>query len=154
MHLEEGQPAPDFALDDADGKTWRLSDLRGQKVIVYFYPVDDTPGCTTQACDFRDAQAAFERAGYVTLGISPQGRDSKRKFIEKYQLNFPLLMDEDGSVARAYGVSAELGEYKGKPIRVKRSTFVVDEDGTLAEVQYGVRAKGHVASLLEGVATS
>ena len=154
MHLEKGRPAPDFALDDADGKTWRLSDLRGQKVIVYFYPVDDTPGCTTQACDFRDAQDDFARAGYVTLGISPQGRDSKRHFIDKYELNFPLLMDEDGSVARAYGVSEELGEYKGTPIRVKRSTFVIDENGDLSEVQYGVRAKGHVASLLQEVSGS
>ena len=152
MQLEQGQPAPDFALDDADGKTWRLSDLKGQKVILYFYPVDDTPGCTTQACDFRDHQNDFARAGYVTLGVSPQGRDSKRKFISKYALNFPLLMDEDGSVARAYGVSAELGEYKGLPIKVKRSTFIIDENGTLAEVQYGVRAKGHVAALLEEVA--
>jgi peroxiredoxin Q/BCP len=149
MHLETGQEAPDFALQDADGKTWRLSELRGQKVIVYFYPVDDTPGCTVQACDFRDHQEDFARAGYTTLGISPQGKESKRNFIDKYGLNFPLLMDEDGDTARAYGVAADGGEYKGMPILVKRSTFIVDEDGKLADVQYGVRAKGHVDALLE-----
>lgn len=153
MHLEKGQAPPDFELKEADGTTWKLSDLRGKKVIVYFYPVDDTPGCTVQACDFRDAQEEFADAGYTTLGISPQGAESKRHFIDKYSLNFPLLMDEDGRVAQAYGVAADGGEYKGKPIRVKRSTFVIDEDGNLADVQYGVRAKGHVAALLDSART-
>jgi peroxiredoxin Q/BCP len=149
VHLEKGQRAPDFELQEADGTTWKLSDLKGKKVIVYFYPVDDTPGCTVQACDFRDAQTQFASAGYVTFGISPQGAESKRHFIDKYGLNFPLLMDEEGSVAQAYGVTTDGGDYKGKPIRVKRSTFVIDEEGNLSDVQYGVRAKGHVAALLE-----
>jgi peroxiredoxin Q/BCP len=151
MQLEKGQAAPAFDLKDADGKSWRLEDLRGRKVIVYFYPADDTPGCTVQACDFRDHQHDFATAGYVTLGISPQGEQSKRKFVGKYGLNFPLLIDEGGEVARAYGVSEDMGEYKGMKLKVKRSTFVIDEEGKLSDVQYGVKAKGHVASLLESV---
>ena len=151
MTLEKGQPAPDFELNDADGNTWKLSDLKGKKVIVYFYPADDTPGCTVQACDFRDNQQDFVKAGYVTLGISPQGEKSKQRFTDKYDLNFPLLADEGAEVAKRYGVTADLGTYNGIKLSVKRSTFIVDEEGNLEDVQYGVRAKGHVEELLEAI---
>ncbi len=149
MKLSKGDPAPDFALPDAEGKEWRLSDLRGQKVIVYFYPADDTPGCTAEACDFRDSQSALTQAGYTVLGISPQGAESKQRFVAKYGLNFPLLVDENTEVAESYGTAEDGGDYKGIPLRVKRATFVVDEEGKVAEAQYGVRAQGHVAGLKE-----
>ena len=150
--LERGDQAPDFSLEDADGKTWSLADLRGQKVIVYFYPADDTPGCTAQACDFRDAQTDLSTAGYQVLGVSPQGAASHRKFTDKYSLNFPLLVDAELAMAKAYGVTDDSGaEFEGKKLRVKRSTFVIDEDGTLIEALYGVKARGHVDSLLSTV---
>jgi peroxiredoxin Q/BCP len=146
--LERGDDAPDFSLEDANGKTWALADLRGRKVIVYFYPADDTPGCTAQACDFRDAQSSFAGAGYQVLGVSPQGPASHRRFSEKHSLNFPLLIDSGYEMARAYGVTEEV---EGKKPRIKRSTFVIGEDGTLLEAMYGVKARGHVESLLSTV---
>lgn len=150
--LQRGDKAPDFSLEDADGRTWNLADLRGQKVIVYFYPADDTPGCTAEACDFRDAQSDLSTAGFQVLGVSPQGAASHRRFSEKYSLNFPLLIDSGLEMARAYGVTDQRGEeYEGRKLRVKRSTFVVDEDGTVLEAQYGVKAKGHVESLLGSI---
>ena len=150
--LERGDKAPDFSLEDGEGKTWNLADLRGQKVIVYFYPADDTPGCTAQACDFRDAQSDLVTAGYQVLGVSPQGAASHQRFSAKYSLNFPLLVDSDLSMAKAYGVTDDGGaEFEGKKLRVKRSTFVIGEDGTLIEALYGVKARGHVDSLLSTV---
>lgn len=148
MTLERGDKAPDFSLDDGDGRTWDLADLRGRRVIVYFYPADDTPGCTAQACDFRDAQTDLTTAGYQVLGVSPQGAASHRKFSEKHSLNFPLLVDSDYAMARAYGVAEEA---EGKKPRIKRSTFVIGEDGTLIEALYGVQARGHVESLLSKI---
>jgi peroxiredoxin Q/BCP len=150
--LQRGDKAPDFSLQDGDGKTWSLADLRGRKTIVYFYPADDTPGCTAQACDFRDAQPDLATAGFQVLGVSPQGAASHRRFADKYSLNFPLLVDSDLAMAKAYGVTDDGGEeYEGKKLRVKRSTFVIDEDGTLIEALYGVKARGHVESLLSKV---
>lgn len=146
--LLQGDKAPDFTLEDGDGTTWNLADLRGQKVIVYFYPADDTPGCTAQACDFRDAQTELTGAGYKVFGVSPQGAASHRRFSDKYSLNFPLLIDSDYTMAHDYGVAEER---EGKKPRIKRSTFVIDEDGTLLEARYGVGARGHVASLLSEV---
>ena len=145
--LEKGDKAPDFELQDDSGKTWKLEDLRGQKVILYFYPADDTPGCTAQACDFRDNYATFQSQGYVVLGVSPQDGESHGNFRQKYDLNFPLLVDDDKQVAEAYGVWGEQMNYGRKYFGVKRSTFVIDEDGTLLEAQYGVKAKGHVERL-------
>jgi thioredoxin-dependent peroxiredoxin len=139
--LEPGTIAPDFEMQDASGKTWRLSDLRGRKVILYFYPADDTPGCTAQSCDFRDASPNLDAAGFTILGVSPQGADSHRRFAEKYGLQFPLLIDEGLATTRAYGAYKDLGNYEDVPLRVKRSTFVIAE--------YGVKARGHVAELLE-----
>jgi thioredoxin-dependent peroxiredoxin len=151
MTLEQGQPAPDFELADGDGKMWSLRELKGQKVILYFYPADDTPGCTVQACDFRDTQQEFIDAGYVVLGVSPQGEKSHRRFTEKFDLNFPLLIDNKAEVAKAYGAYKKLGDWKGIPLIVKRSTFVIDENGNIEQALYGVKAKGHVAGLKESV---
>lgn len=145
--LKPGTAAPDFELADADGKTWRLADLRGRRVILYFYPIDDTPGCTIEACDFRDSHRELQDAGYVVLGVSPQDADSHRAFADKYRLNFPLLIDADGAVARKYGAWEERGEYEGMPLIISRSTFVIDSDGTIEEALYGLKAKGHVESL-------
>ena len=149
MTLEAGDKAPDFSLEDHTGKTWSLADLRGKKIVLYFYPTDDTPGCTAQACDFRDSWTHFQKAGYVVLGVSPQGRDSHEKFTNKYDLNFPLLIDEDHAVAEAYDAWGEKKNYGKTYIGLKRSTFVIDEDGLISEAQYNVKAKGHVARLRE-----
>lgn len=145
--LAPGNPAPDFNLKDAEGNIWRLGDLRGKKVILFFYPADDTPGCTAEACDFRDARAELGDAGYVVLGASPQGAESHTAFASKFELNFPLLIDDDMSVASAYGAAGDLGDYKGIPLRVIRSTFVIDEEGNIAQALFGVNARSHVAEL-------
>ena len=147
MALTEGERAPEFEMLDEAGKIWRLSDLRGKKVILYFYPIDDTPGCTVEACDFRDSHQELVDAGYTVLGVSPQGRTSKRAFIEKYSLNFPLLIDEGADVAKAYEVFRDYGMFEGQAVLIKRSTFVIDEEGRIARAMYGVQAPGHVDSL-------
>ncbi|MFN2525784.1 MAG: peroxiredoxin [Actinomycetota bacterium] len=145
--LEAGMVAPDFELQDASEKTWRLSDLRGKKVIVYFYPTDDTSGCTLEACDFRDNYKDLQNAGYVVLGISPQGVESKKAFTEKYGLNFPLLADEGGRIADAYGTWGEVEIFGKQVLKTQRSTFVIDEDGKILSTHYHVRSKGHVERL-------
>ena len=147
--LQQGDAAPSFEMKDASGKTWRLEDLKGQKVILYFYPADDTPGCTAESCDFRDSSPALGAAGYTVLGVSPQGAESHKKFAEKYSLNFPLLIDEGLEAAQAFGAFKELGNYNDIPIRVKRSTFVIDEEGRIEVAEYGVKARGHVERLLQ-----
>lgn len=149
--LQTGDPAPDFEMADGEGKVWKLSELRGRRVILYFYPADDTPGCTIQACDFRDSQAFLEEAGYIVLGVSPQDAASHQKFASKFNLNFPLLVDEDTKVAKAYGAYKEKGDWKGIPLKIDRSTFVIDEEGRIEQALYGVRAKGHVDSLKESI---
>ena len=145
--LESGMPALDFELYDGEGKLWKLSDLRGKRVILFFYPADDTPGCTAEACDFRDARRDLAEAGYVVLGISPQNAASHQRFSAKYGLNFPLLVDEDRSVAGLYGSAGGTERWNGQVLRVKRSTFVIDEDGNIADAQYRVKARGHVERL-------
>ncbi len=149
--LNRGDIAPDFELQDGDGKRWQLSQLRGSKVILYFYPADDTPGCTAQARDFRDSYADLQAAGYVILGVSPQGAESHRSFAGKYSLNFPLLVDEDHSVAESYGAWGEKKRYKNVFLGIRRSTFVIDENGRIEEALYGVKAKGHVERLKAGL---
>jgi thioredoxin-dependent peroxiredoxin len=141
--LSQGDEAPAFELKDADGKTWRLTDLKGRRVVLYFYPADDTPGCTVQACDFRDSINDWAKAGYVVLGVSPQGADSKRAFIDKYALNFPLLIDQGAEVTRRYAAYKERGDWEGIPLVVNRSTFVIDEEGVIEHALYGVQARGH-----------
>jgi peroxiredoxin Q/BCP len=152
--LEVGMEAPDFELSGQDGKIWRLSDLRGRKVIVYFYPADDTPGCTAEACDFRDALGDLKDLGYEVLGISPQNVESKRAFSSKYGLNFPLLAVVGGKVADAYGARGEREIWNNIVLTTKRSTFVVDEDGKIAAAHYNVRAKGHVDRIKQELATT
>jgi len=150
--LEAGDAAPEFEAQDADGKTWRLSDLRGQKVILYFYPADDTPGCTREACDFRDSQSDFTDAGYVVLGASPQGAESHSAFSSKHRLNFPLLVDEDMSLAKAYGTAGVFGKFESIPLMVQRSTFVIDADGRIEQALYGVSSRSHVEELKASLA--
>jgi peroxiredoxin Q/BCP len=145
--LEAGQPAPAFTLADQDGATVSLGDFAGKNVIVYFYPAAMTPGCTTEACDFRDNLNSLRSAGYQVIGISKDAPAKNKQFQEQEGLNFPLLSDEDRAVHRAYGAYGEKSLY-GKTVEgVIRSTFVVDPDGTLRLPLYNVKATGHVASL-------
>jgi peroxiredoxin Q/BCP len=145
--LSPGDTAPDFSLTDADGKDVSLADLRGQKVVVYFYPAAMTPGCTTQACDFRDNLNSLTSAGYSVLGISPDKPEKLAKFRERDAVNFPLLSDPSKATLDAYGAFGEKMMYGKKVTGVIRSTFVVDEDGRIQLAQYNVKAKGHVAKL-------
>ncbi|MGZ4616000.1 MAG: thioredoxin-dependent thiol peroxidase [Actinomycetes bacterium] len=145
--LKPGDPAPDFTLPDAAGTGVTLSDLRGQKVIVYFYPAASTPGCTKQACDFRDNLASLQAAGYAVLGISPDKPEKQAKFRDEENVNFPLLCDPERGVLEAYGAFGEKQMYGKTVTGVIRSTFVVDEDGKIEQAQYNVKATGHVAKL-------
>ena len=149
--LEPGDKAPAFELTDGQGKTWTLDGLKGQKVILYFYPVDDTPGCTAQACDFRDNFGELSAAGYQVLGVSPQGAESHNNFTSKYSLNFPLLVDEDHAVAEAYGAWGEQQNYGKTYVGIIRSTFVIDEEGAVEQAKYAVKAKGHVERLKQSL---
>jgi peroxiredoxin Q/BCP len=147
QRLEPGTAAPDFALLDQDGDTVTLTDLGGRKTVLYFYPAAMTPGCTTQACDFRDSIASLEGAGYRVIGISRDLPAKLAEFRERDGLTFALLSDPDHAVHSAYGVWGEKVNY-GKTIEgVIRSTFVLDEDGTIALALYNVKATGHVARL-------
>ena len=147
VSLEAGSPAPDFTLPDKDGKAHALSDYRGQKVILYFYPAASTPGCTTQACDFRDNMASLQGAGYVVLGLSKDKLPALQKFAENENLGFPLLSDEDLTVHNAYGAFGEKSMYGKTVMGVIRSTFVVDENAILEPALYYVNATGHVDML-------
>jgi peroxiredoxin Q/BCP len=147
--IEEGTPAPDFELMSDSGDNVRLSDLRGRPVVLYFYPKDDTPGCTTQACGIRDAYGEFERAGAVVLGISPDSEKSHVKFKDKYGLPFTLLADPDHAVAEQYGVWGEK-KYMGRTyLGVSRSTFVIGEDGTVKRVMRKVKPDTHADDVLQ-----
>jgi peroxiredoxin Q/BCP len=145
--LAVGDPAPDFTLPDADGKPVSLSDYRGRRVIVYFYPAASTPGCTKQACDFRDSLADLGDVGLDVLGISPDKPDKLAKFRDEEGLTFPLLSDPNKEVLTAWGVFGEKQMYGKTVTGVIRSTFVVDPDGKIEQAQYNVRATGHVAKL-------
>jgi thioredoxin-dependent peroxiredoxin len=147
VRLAPGDVAPDFTLPDADGKEVSLSSLRGQRVIVYFYPAAMTPGCTKEACDFRDNLAGFSGSGLNVLGISPDAPAKLAKFRDKEGLTFPLLSDPDHEVQRAYGAYGEKKLYGKTTVGVIRSTFVVGPDGKLEQAYYGVKATGHVARL-------
>jgi peroxiredoxin Q/BCP len=145
--LEPGTPAPDFTLPDADGTPVTLSDLRGRKVVLYAYPAAGTPGCTTQACDFRDSLSALQAAGFEVLGLSPDPPAALAAFRERESLTFRLLSDPSKDVLTAYGAYGEKSLYGKVVTGVIRSTFVVDEQGVLERAAYGVKAKGHVAKL-------
>ncbi|GHJ45685.1 peroxiredoxin [Catellatospora sp. TT07R-123] len=147
VRLAPGDTAPDFTLPTADGGTLALSSLRGRKVILYAYPAAMTPGCTTQACDFRDSLASLTAHGYAVVGISPDGAAKLAKFTERDALTFPLVGDEDKAVLKAYGAYGEKKNY-GKTVQgVIRSTFVIDEKGQIEHAFYNVKATGHVAKL-------
>ncbi|HEY7380892.1 MAG TPA: thioredoxin-dependent thiol peroxidase [Gaiella sp.] len=146
--VEEGTPAPDFALVADDGETVRLSALRGSPVVLYFYPKDDTPGCTAQACAIRDAWSDFQAAGAVVLGVSGDDADSKAQFREKYALPFTLLADTDHEVADAYGVWVEKTNYGKTYWGIERSTFVIDADGDVAKVMRRVKPDTHAEQVL------
>jgi peroxiredoxin Q/BCP len=145
--LAPGDQAPDFTLADADGNEVSLSALRGQRVIIYFYPAAMTPGCTKQACDFRDSKADLSQAGFAVLGISPDSPAKLAKFRDRDGLTFPLLSDPDRKVLQAYGAYGEKMMYGKKSVGVIRSTFVVGADGKIEQALYGVKATGHVARL-------
>jgi thioredoxin-dependent peroxiredoxin len=150
--LAPGDEAPDFTLSDADGNQVTLSSLRGKRVIVYFYPAAMTPGCTKQACDFRDSEADLAAADTAVLGISPDKPPKLAKFREKESLNFALLSDPDRAVLTAYGAYGEKMLYGKKMVGVIRSTFVVGQDGRIEHAYYGVKATGHVARLRKDLA--
>lgn len=145
--LTPGVTAPDFALADAEGRTIALSDYRGRNVVVYFYPKAATPGCTTEACDFRDSLSALDAAGYAVIGVSPDSIDEIRSFAEAEHLTFPLLADSDAAVAKAWGAWGEKTVGERTFDGVIRSTFVLDGDGIVQRAEYGVDAEGHVARL-------
>jgi peroxiredoxin Q/BCP len=146
--IEEGKPAPDFELSSDAGETVRLSELRGKPVVLYFYPKDDTPGCTTQACGIRDAYGEFEKEGAVVLGVSPDDERSHTKFRDKYDLPFTLLADTDHHVAEQYGVWGEK-KYMGRTyLGVKRWTFVIDADGNVKKVFPDVKPADHADNVL------
>ncbi len=145
--LAPGDPAPDFTLPDAEGNQVSLSALRGRQVIIYFYPAAMTPGCTKQACDFRDSDSDLSAAGFTVLGISPDSPAKLAKFRDKEGLDFPLLSDPGREVPKAYGAFGQKMMY-GKPtVGVIRSTFVIGRDGKVEKAYYGVKATGHVARL-------
>jgi peroxiredoxin Q/BCP len=145
--LAPGDLAPDFTLPDADGRELSLSSLRGQRVIIYFYPAAMTPGCTKQACDFRDSRSELSEAGFAVLGISPDAPAKLAKFTARDGLTFPLLSDPGREVLKAYGAFGEKMLYGKKSVGVIRSTFVVGADGRIERAYYGVKATGHVARL-------
>jgi peroxiredoxin Q/BCP len=146
--IEEGKPAPDFELKSDSGESVKLSDLRGKQVVLYFYPKDDTPGCTTQACGIRDAYGEFERAGAVVLGVSPDDERSHVKFKEKFDLPFTLLADEEHEVSEKYGVWGEKS-YMGRTyMGVDRSTFVIGADGNVKKVMHKVKPDTHADDVL------
>jgi thioredoxin-dependent peroxiredoxin len=149
--VEEGKPAPDFELTSDEGKTVRLSDLKGSPVVVYFYPKDDTPGCTTQACGIRDNYDAFGERGAVVLGISPDDESSHVKFKQKYGLPFTLLADPDHKVADDYGVWGERSMYGKTYMGIERSTFVIDPEGKVAKVMRRVKPDTHAEQVLEAL---
>ncbi|SFN06641.1 peroxiredoxin Q/BCP [Pseudonocardia ammonioxydans] len=145
--LQAGDPAPDFTLDDADGKPVSLADHKGRKVIVYFYPAASTPGCTKEACDFRDNLAELNESGIDVLGISPDKPEKLARFRDAEGLTFPLLSDPDKSVLTAWGAFGEKTMYGKTVTGVIRSTFLIGEDGTITDAKYNVKATGHVAKL-------
>ena len=147
-----GQSAPDFELPAHPGGRFRLSGVKGRNVVLYFYPRDDTPGCTTEACAFRDNLARLQSADAIVLGVSTDSLDAHARFAEKYSLPFPLLADEDHSVAERYGVWVEKNLYGRKSMGVRRATFLIDKRGKVAAVWPKVKVDGHVDAVAEALA--
>jgi thioredoxin-dependent peroxiredoxin len=151
MPIAKGSSAPDFQLSDQDGIIRSLTEFRGKTIVLYFYPKDDTPGCTVEACEFRDAYAEYEKAGVVILGISPDAPKSHTKFKEKYHLPFPLLADTDHAICSAYGVWG-LKKFMGREYDgVFRTTFLIGPDGVIRHVFEGVKPAGHAAEVLAAI---
>ncbi len=147
--VEAGQPAPDFSLSDQNGQPVTLAQFRGTPVVLYFYPKDDTPGCTKEACAFRDARETYEAAGAKVIGVSPDNPASHKKFAEKYQLPFTLAADPERTVCQSYGVWKEKNMYGKKSMGVERTTFVIDEAGIVRKVFSRVKVEGHSDQVLE-----
>ncbi len=150
--LQEGDPAPDFSLVSDSGERVTLNSLRGKRVLLYFYPKDDTPGCTTQACGIRDAWGDFQRAGAAVFGISPDSEASHAKFRAKFALPFALLADPDHVIAETYGVWVEKSMYGRKYMGVERSTFVIDADGKIRKIMRKVKPATHADDVLAALA--
>ncbi len=150
--LAEGDKAPDFSLRDQDSKTVKLSDFRGRKVLLYFYPKADTPGCTTQSCAVRDARQDFRKLSVAALGISPDTPEDQKKFDLKFSLGFPLLADTDHAIAEAYGVWGEKNNYGKKSMGIIRSSFLIDERGIVLRAWYGVKPEETVPKAKEALA--
>jgi len=143
-----GTPAPEFSIPDQDGKVVTLKSFRGKQVVLYFYPKDDTPGCTKESCDFRDTESQIVRAGGSIVGVSLDGQESHRKFIKKFGLPFVLLSDEDAATSKAYGVYKEKNMYGRKYWGIERSTFVIDGEGKLKAIFRKVKVDGHADAVL------
>lgn len=149
--LSSGDSAPEFELESDDGETVALEDFEGERLVLYFYPHDMTPGCTTEACDFRDNLEEFHAAGWNVVGISPDDLESHGEFRDKYDLNFPLLSDAEHEVADRYGVWREKHDFGRTYEGVVRSTFLIDADGTIVDIYDEVRATGHVSRLIDNL---
>lgn len=149
--IEEGKKAPSFSLEDQNGKTVQLKDFAGKNVVLYFYPKDNTPGCTTQACDFRDQHVKLQKAGAVVLGVSPDTAQTHLKFAGKFELPFTLLSDTEHEVAEKYGAWGEKSLYGRKFLGIIRSTFLIGADGKIAKAWPKVKVAGHVDEVLEAV---
>ena len=149
MSLEVGNQAPSFEAKDQNGNIIKLADFKGRKVVLYFYPKDNTPGCTAQACNLRDNYEALQKAGYIVLGVSSDSEKSHQKFIEKQNLPFPLIADEDLKVHEAYGTYVEKSMYGRKYMGTARTTFIIDENGNLEEIIEKVNTKDHTNQILK-----
>ena len=149
--LKVGDPAPDIQLHTDTGEDFRLSEMKGKRVVLYFYPKADTPGCTVEACEFRDDIKAFDKKGTAVIGVSPDKPSAQAKFKEKYDLPFTLLADQDKAAAEAYGVYKEKNLYGKKTMGIERTTFIIGPDGKIEKIYNKVKAKGHAAQVLEGL---
>ena len=149
--MKEGDLAPEIALEDDRGQPFRLSSLRGQQVALYFYPRASTPGCTTEACEFRDGIEAFAKKGVAVVGVSPDTPAAQAKFKSKYNLPFALLADEEKAAAQAYGVWKEKDLYGRKSMGIERTTFIIGPDGRIEKIYAKVKARGHAAKVLENL---
>jgi peroxiredoxin Q/BCP len=148
MAIHEGDAAPDFEVLDDQGKPFRIKDLKGKEVVLYFYPKADTPGCTKEACEFRDSVSQFKKRGVEVIGVSPDKPEAQAKFKSKYKLTFPLLADEDHKIADAYGVWKQKSMYGKKYMGVERTTFLIGADGRVRKVFEKVKPEGHAAQIL------
>lgn len=149
MSLKVGDSAPDFSVNDQSGNPVKLSEFKGKKVVLYFYPKDNTPGCTAEACNLRDNYEALQKAGYVVLGVSTDSEKSHQKFIDKFELPFPLLADTEKEIHEKYGTWVEKSMYGRKYMGTARTTFLIDENGKIEEIIGKVKTKDHTAQILK-----